>query len=85
MTKGREQEIESAFVPDVDKHDISKWLYNSTMEQPSDLGYWVGYRIVKAYYLRAADKKAAVREILQMRDPKAFLAKSGWTPGMALP
>lgn len=85
MTKGRETEIETAFVPDVDSRDVSKWLYNSTMEKPSDLGYWVGYRIVKAYYLRAADKRAAIREILQMRDPKAFLARSTWSPGIILP
>jgi len=52
------------------------------MEQGNDLGYWVGYRIAKAYYQRAADKQQAVREILEMSDPKAFLAKSGWRPGM---
>ena len=51
------------------------------MEQGGDLGYWVGYRIVKAYYQRAADKQQALREILELSDPKAFLAKSGWRPG----
>lgn len=83
-TKGRELEIETAFVPDEDKTDISKWLYNSTLEKPGDLGYWVGYRIVKSYYQHAPDKTQALREILQMTDPKAFLAKSGWYPGIQL-
>jgi hypothetical protein len=83
-TKGREKEIETAFVPDEDKTDISKWLYNSTLEKPGDLGYCVGYRIVKSYYQRAPDKTQAFREILQMTDPKAFLAKSGWYPGIQL-
>jgi len=83
-TKGREEEIEKEFVPDEDKKDISKWLYNSTLEKPGDLGYWVGYRIVKSYYQQAPDKKRAVREILQMSDPKALLAKSGWYPGIQL-
>jgi len=83
-TKGREMEIETAFVPDEDKTDISKWLYNSTLEKPGDLGYWVGYRIVKSYYQHAPDKTQAFREILQMTDPKAFLAKSGWYPGIQL-
>jgi hypothetical protein len=55
---------------------------NSTFEKPGDLGYWVGYRIVKAYYQHAADKQQAFREILELSDPKAFLAKSGWRPGM---
>lgn len=83
-TKGHEKEIETEFVPDEDKTDISKWLYNSTLEKPGDLGYWVGYRIVKSYYQHAPDKQVAFREILQMSDPKAFLAKSGWYPGIPL-
>ena len=83
-TKGREKEIETAFVPDEDKTDLSAWLDNSTAEKPGDLGYWVGYRIVKAYYQHAPDKRRALREILQMTDPKAFLAKSGWYPGIRL-
>jgi Predicted Zn-dependent protease (DUF2268) len=83
-TKGREKEIESAFVPAEDKTDLSNWFDNSTAETPGDLGYWVGYRIVKAYYQHAPDKRRALREILQVTDPKAFLAKSGWYPGMRL-
>jgi uncharacterized protein YjaZ len=83
-TKGREKEIETEFVPDEDKTDISKWLYNSTLQKPGDLGYWVGYRIVKSYYQHAPDKHAAFREILEMSDPKAFLDKSGWYPGIQL-
>jgi hypothetical protein len=83
-TRGHENEIESGFVSDEDKTDLSKWLYNGTPEKPGDLGYWVGYRIVKSYYQHAADKHEAVREILEVTDPKAFLAKSGWYPGMQL-
>jgi uncharacterized protein YjaZ len=84
-TKGREKELETAFLEDVDKKALgSRWLYNGfgTPEWPGDLGYWIGYRITKAYYLRSKDKKAAVREIIELKDPKAFLAKSGWRPGM---
>jgi hypothetical protein len=82
--KGDEKEIETAFVSDEDKTDLSKWLYNGTREKPGDLGYWVGYRIVKSYYRHASDKRRALREILQLSDPKAFLAKSGWYPGIRL-
>jgi hypothetical protein len=81
-SKGHEKEIESAFVSDEDATDLSKWLNNGTPEKPGDLGYWVGYRIVKSYYQHAADKRRAFREILEMTDPKAFLAKSGWYPGI---
>jgi hypothetical protein len=79
-TKGHEHEIESAFVADVDKTDLSQWLDNSTSEKPGDLGYWVGYRIVRAYYEHAPDKGRALREIIEISDPKGFLAKSGWSP-----
>jgi hypothetical protein len=82
LTKGREQEIETAFAADVDQTELSRWVDNSTMEKGNDLGYWVGYRIVRTYYQRAADKQQALREILELSDPHAFLAKSGWRPGM---
>ncbi|WP_460735266.1 DUF2268 domain-containing putative Zn-dependent protease [Lysobacter tyrosinilyticus] len=86
-TQGREEEIERAFVRDMDSTDLSAWLYNYRVgsDEPYDLGYWVGYRIAKAYYLRAKDKKAALREIIELDDPRAFLARSGWMPGMQLP
>lgn len=83
-TQGHEKDIETAFVTDVDKTDLSDWIDNSTLEKPGDLGYWVGCRIVKAYYQRASDKRQALRDILEMTDAKDFLAKSGWSPGIQL-
>ena len=82
-TRGHEAEIEAAFVEDQDKTDLSAWLNNGpgTPDKPGDLAYWVGYRIVKSYYEQAADKHQALRDIYAMRDPKAFLARSGWRPG----
>lgn len=84
MTAGREHELETAFLADLDKTDISKWLYNGTMEKPGDLGYWIGYRIVKSYYRGASDKRQAVRDILEMPEPRMFLERSGWRPGVEL-
>jgi uncharacterized protein YjaZ len=84
QVSGRELQIETDFAADEDKTDLSKWIYNGTADKPGDLGYWVGYRIAKAYYQHAPDKRRALREILQMTDPKAFLAKSGWRPGIRL-
>jgi len=81
---GREREIETRFAADLDKTELSDWAYNTTPETPGDLGYWVGYRIAKAYYRNASDKRAALRDILQMDDPKDFLARSGWYPGIDL-
>lgn len=86
-TVGREAAVERDFLAEKDsKANDSRWVYNQlgTQDWPGDLGYWVGYRIVKSYYNRAPDKAAALKAIIEMRDPAAFLAESGWTPGMKL-
>ncbi len=83
--KGREKEFETAFFGDLDKKAVgSAWLYNypGTPVHPPDMGYWIGYRITKAYYRQAKDKRQALRDIIELRDPKAILAKSGWRPGI---
>jgi hypothetical protein len=83
-TQGHEKEIETAFLADEDNTDLSKWLDNSSYDKQGDLGYWVGYRIAKSYYQHDSDKRRALHEIIEMTDPKAFLAKSGWFPGIKL-
>jgi uncharacterized protein YjaZ len=84
MTGAPAKATETAFEADEDKTDLSSWLYNGKINTHGDLGYWVGYRIVKSYYEHAADKRAAIREILELSDAHAFLTKSGWYPGIAL-
>lgn len=84
LTQGREKMIEERFVESLDSTDISSWFYNSTPESPSDLGYWVGYRITKSYYAKARDKQAALREILTVSDGRTFLKASGWSPGITI-
>lgn len=86
-TRGREAHIESAFALDMDSTNLKPWVYNYQpgSDEPYDLGYWVGYRIAKAYYLKADDKRAAVRRLLLQDDPKAILEESGWVPGMWMP
>ncbi|HEX5793107.1 MAG TPA: DUF2268 domain-containing putative Zn-dependent protease [Rheinheimera sp.] len=81
---GRELEIETRFAADIDNTDLSAWAYNATAQTPGDLGYWVGYRIAKAYYQHAADKRQALHDMLQMADAKTFLTNSGWYPGIKL-
>jgi uncharacterized protein YjaZ len=63
-----------------DSTKISKWLYNDQPDRPRSLGYFMGYKITKAYYNKAKDKKQAIKEILNIRHDKfyEFLAKSGY-------
>lgn len=56
------------------------WLYHSKdKSRPNDLGYWVGYKIVKAYYEKSDDKVRAVYDILNINDFTKFWEKSGYT------
>lgn len=67
----------------MDSPNTSGWLgqgVNAAPGRPADLGYWMGYRISKAYYDRARDKRAAVKDILLFTDAKAFLAASQYSP-----
>jgi hypothetical protein len=80
--KVRDRQIETQFVADEDKTVLSDWIDNGTLTEPGDLGYWVGYRIVRSYYEHASDKRQALRDILEMKNPRAFLARSGWYPGI---
>jgi hypothetical protein len=62
---------------------VRTWMYNGMVPPDKnhgavDIGYWVGSRIARAYYERATDKRAAVRELLVLRDPEALLAESGY-------
>ncbi|CAM5474192.1 hypothetical protein RLIN73S_03447 [Rhodanobacter lindaniclasticus] len=74
--------IERDFQAQAMGSDSSRWLYNGpgTADKPGDLGYWVGYRIVSAYYAHARDKSRAIQDILHVSPANAagFLEHSHW-------
>jgi hypothetical protein len=45
---------------------------------PCEAGYWIGMRIAEAYVAHASDKHAAIRELIELRDPAAILKASGY-------
>jgi tetratricopeptide (TPR) repeat protein len=73
-----EAELWKRFAKEKDGTDYKYWLYGDPPVAgiPSDLGYWIGRRICESYYERAADKPEALREIIEMRDPKKIYAGS---------
>ena len=78
-----ERELWTRFRRDMHGTDYHAWLYNGAGGgRPSDLGYWMGYRITKSYYDKAPDKAKAVNAILHIRDFDRFLAESGYNPGV---
>ncbi len=79
FTKGKEKTIWADFKKEMFLDRKQNWIANGdqeTADKPADLGYWVGYRICKAYYNNAADKKKAVHDMLNIQDYKKFLADS---------
>lgn len=62
--------------------DMSKWLYNgqSAKDRPGDLGYYMGYRIAKAYYEQSTDKRQAIIDMIELTLPMEFLQKSKYAP-----
>lgn len=75
-----EERLCKEFVQRMDSTDYKDWLYgvSGKDDRPNDLGYWIGYKITEQYFKNAMDKKQAVREILEVKDYKGFLAKSGF-------
>ncbi len=82
--EAHEAALWESFSSEMLQADFSNWLYNgsnSTGARPADLGYYIGYKICEAYYGKAADKKAAIEDILAIKDgPDAlrFLKESGY-------
>jgi uncharacterized protein YjaZ len=74
----RERELWDEFQKDMDGKDTSHWLYGRSggNGRPLDLGYWMGYKISEAFFNNAVDKKQAVRDMLLIKDCKAFLNAS---------
>lgn len=75
-----EVELKQLFLQDMLKNDASNWLYKAskTKGRPADLEYFMGFRITQAYYQRAADKKQAVIDILNIKDFNKFVQDSGY-------
>ena len=46
--------------------NFDNWFYNSATHEHPDLGYFVGYAISKKYYESVQDKKAAIKEIVEL-------------------
>jgi len=68
------------FKKEMNGTDNSRWLYSGdkSIGRPSDLGYFMGYKICEAYYENTEDKKQAVKDIIEVQDFETFLKKSGY-------
>lgn len=56
---------------------LHRWVHNygnAPKGWPSEAGYWIGQRVWQRWYERQPDKQAALRAMLDLKDPEAVLA-----------
>ena len=75
-----EEELWDSFKDDMYGTDADAWLYGGSITEvhPSDLGYFIGYRISQAYYEKQTDSLQAIKDIIEVTDYPGFLEKSGY-------
>jgi Predicted Zn-dependent protease (DUF2268) len=81
--EAHEAAIWARFAKEMDGTDTKAWIggnLTATADKPADLGYFVGFEIARRYHAKATDKRAAIRALLRLADPKAILAASGYAP-----
>ena len=74
------EKLTKEFVKRMKKKKLKDWLYQTSGkdDRPNDLGYWMGYKITKAYYDKQDDKKKAILDILSIENPLEFAKESGY-------
>ncbi len=78
-----EEMLSARLIREADLKITGPWMFDHAPSTgwPPDMGYWIGYRIAQAYYNRASDKTAALRDMLAVTDFDAYLKASGY-PGL---
>jgi len=83
--KSNHEKLKQKFKEEMFLTEFGGWLYNGTTNPygVGDLGYYIGYSICKTYYDNAQNKKAAVKELIELdygNDAvvEHFLKKTGY-------
>jgi uncharacterized protein YjaZ len=77
--EGRERALWEEFRTRMRGNDDTGWFTtDDESKRPKDLAYFMGYRIAQSYYERATDKRAAIRDILRVKDAEDFVERSGY-------
>jgi len=76
----REREIWQRFAKFRTGSNRAGFLYGGERPEgwPTDVGYFVGYRIAEAYYKQTNDKRQALADILTTTDVEVLLDQSGY-------
>jgi hypothetical protein len=80
----RQAQLWPLFQREMQGKETGDWMFykpKAHSDWPRDLGYFMGYKIVEAYYNNADDKNQALSDILGVTDYAALVAGSGYGPG----
>ena len=73
----REKELWTEFKQKMYGKDFSGWT-GIPQNRPAGLAYWMGYKIVKAYYDKQPDRIRAVKEIIESENRQRIFEESGY-------
>lgn len=76
----QEAELWQEFRSAMSGNNYHNWLYNQDKGRMKDLGYWMGYKIVEAYYQKHKEEAGVISQILNIEDYTDFLQASGYHP-----
>lgn len=87
-----DDDIRQRFLLDMDGNSYEDWLWNNVNNRfgVSDIGYYVGYRIARSYYEKAANKRQAIKDLIELPydDPaavRALIERSGYLKAQSGP
>lgn len=74
-----EQSLWNEFKSKQDSATDMKWFLDVTANnRPGSLGYFIGFRICEAYFKNHRDKKLALKDLVEMKDPEKLYLESGY-------
>ncbi|MCK8479776.1 hypothetical protein [Psychroserpens algicola] len=79
--EANEKRIFKEFIDNLENTNHTNWIAdsdNNKKEQgwPDNLSYFIGYKISKGFYENSKDKKKAIQELLDIKNPMDILKKS---------
>ncbi|WP_449314344.1 gliding motility protein GldB-related protein [Psychroflexus salinarum] len=58
---------------------FSEWFWNDDSKYPYSMGYYMGYMICKSYYENSANKKKAIKILIEAKESKTIYEQSKYS------
>lgn len=71
----REKQLWGEFKTKMKTNEMNGWT-GIPQDRPAGLAYWMGYKIIEAYYQKQSDKRKAVHNIIRAKDYQKIFEES---------